>query len=157
LTQEIEARLQRTLEEDRPKDDHQIRIERGLAEIAKWLVWQYAPTSAPLAGAEARGLISAAAARLRDHCEFIPEPPLDTAQGEPFAASRSSQEEPTLPAPMIGLDQIAARLRVSRRTVQRRMAQAGIGGTGRGRPMMLTEEDYGRLIEACRARSARAA
>lgn len=55
---------------------------------------------------------------------------------------------------LITLDEAAARLGgISRKTLMRRIAEAGIRGPRPGRAMMLTEEDYRRLLEATRERT----
>ena len=55
---------------------------------------------------------------------------------------------------LITLDEAAARLGgISRKTLMRRIAEAGIRGPRPGRAMMLTEADYQQLLEATRARS----
>jgi hypothetical protein len=56
---------------------------------------------------------------------------------------------------LISVDEVATLVHISRRTVLRRMAEAGIHGIGRGRAMALTYENYDRLIESARDRNAR--
>jgi hypothetical protein len=85
----------------------------------------------------------------------IREIPFDAATARQLRDQLLAASREPAGSPPIGLHEIAKRLRVSRRTVQRRMAEVGIRGTGRGRSMMLTDEEHGRLIEALQARGAR--
>src|SRR5215471_5249243 len=50
----------------------------------------------------------------------------------------------------LSLDEVAARLRVSRRTLKRRIAETGLAFARPGRTVVFTESDYQRLLKALR-------
>lgn len=54
--------------------------------------------------------------------------------------------------PLLSLDEVAKRLKVSKYTAKERIREAGIRGPRPGREMLLTEDDYRRLLENMRLR-----
>jgi hypothetical protein len=130
LTAEVEARLQRTLDEDRDKSDNELFIDLVKLEMGKLLAEFVAKYPVP-----ALGPADLAAWYSQKPASWFPEKPAvpEPKQGLAFP---------------VGVDELAAWLGgITRRTLLRRMSEAGIRGTGRGRTRSLTEEEYRRLIE----------
>jgi hypothetical protein len=117
LTAEVEARLRRTLDEDRDKSDKELLVDVWKEDMGKLLA---------------------------DFLAKHPPPP---------APPGWWAEKPAVPEPKqglafpVGVDELAAWFGgATRKTVLRRMSEAGIRGTGRGRMRTLTEEEYRRLL-----------